>query len=341
MLRGNLAVTNLDGMPDNSTAAEQPACGANFSESDTALDAVTFLLRKSCATNIAMLSLVDECHEWFKATCSLSASGVAHDLQYCVDAPVLDHLLEASDAASDMAMRDNPLVVGAPFVRSYLGHPIKSQGGALMGVVGIATTDMRDFRPAERGAVGQAAMLVAELISLRKTLKALDPQPVVLDRQRLEAMLQAELASGRGHPIVGLAEIANYSEVVRDYGQQTAEKLLDAVMQCASEMAPPHGRLSRLGDTFFGFTLPDMSPSAAAKLVRSLQEIVTDMVVEVGPDVSASSTICCVLSQPEMGEPISACWDRMIMGLDQAKETGPAALVDMIVDDCPLKRAAS
>ena len=318
--------------------AELRAYSALYTDGEPSLDALTHLLRASTGADIAMVTLLDEHHQWFKSAQSLSVSGVPHDVVYCAYVPQLDEVCEVTDALECADFKDNPLVSGSPFVRSFLGAPIVSEGCAI-GTVSILGTTPRSFDHADRDALQHASTVITELLMARQAFEQLNPQPVLVDRRRWDTMLQAELANGRGHPIVGLAEVNNYRDLASDFGPDMAEDLLNAVMQCATEMSPPDGRLSRLGENIFGFTLPDMSPTAATKLVKSLQQIVTDMAYEVSPDTTATSSISCVLSRPGVNEPVNACWDRMMMGLDQAKEDGNSAFVDMIDDQPALDRA--
>ncbi len=259
-------------------------------------------------------------------------SRCADDVALCAYLPDMEEPVAIDDTLRHDAMRSNPLVTGAPFVRSFLSHPIRGDDGMILGTIAAAGTAPRGFNDAHLASVAQAARLVGELLTLRKAMGAMSTSPVLVDRRRFENMLQAELSGGGDRPIVGLAKIDNFHEISSRYGSDSATAILDWIMECATEMSPPEGRLSRIGDRTFGFTLPDMSAAAAGKLVRALQELVGDVVTEVTGDEQSTGSLSCVLSQPEANEPVNACWDRMMMGLDQAEETGTGCFVDLTGD---------
>ena len=306
------------------------AYSALYTDGEPSFEAITFLLREAIGTEMAMLSLTDEFHQLFRASHGLSVRGVPHDIALCAYMPQCTETLMVEDTNSHRDLHQNPIVTGAPFVRSFLGAPIKSPDGTMVGTIAAAGTTTRGFNEAHRSALDLAAGLVTELVSLRNQIEDLNPTPVLVDRRRWDTMLQAELASGGERPIVGLAEVDNFQEIAKRHGSEIADAMLDWIMECATEMTPPDGRLSRLGESSFGFTLPDMSAAAARKLVRNLQEIAVDIVAEVTSDRTTERTISCVLSRPGLNEPVNLCWDRMMMGLDQAGESGPAAFIDLI-----------
>jgi len=313
--------------------AELVAFSALYTEGEPAFEAITHLVRESLGTELAILSLKDEFHQWFKSSFGLSVRGVPYDVALSAYIPQLEEVVTIQDTAGDPLMGTNPIVTGAPFVRSYLGYPIFADDGQLVGTIAAAGTAVRGFTDGQSAALGHAATLVNELLNLRQSLERLDPTPVLVDRRRWDTMLQAELSAGGERPIVGLAEFDGYAAFADRHGSETTQAMMDWIMECATEMSPPDGRLSRLGEASFGFTLPDMSAAAARKLVQNLQDIVVDIVAEVTSDRTTPASITCVLSQPGENEPVNTCWDRMMLGLDQAKEAGAGAFIDLTLDN--------
>lgn len=310
--------------------AELLAYSELFTEGEPAFEAITHLVRESVGTELAILSLKDEFHHWFKSSFGLSVRGVPHDVALAAYIPQMTEVVNVQDTAGDPLLGTNPIVTGAPFVRSYIGYPIFAEDGQLIGTIAAAGTGVRGFTDGQSTALAHAATLVAEMLTLRQSLETLNPTPALVDRRRWDTMLQAELSAGQERPIVGLAEIDGFIQFSERHGSETTSAMLDWIMECATEMSPPDGRLSRLGEASFGFTLPDMSPAAARKLVQNLQDIVQDIVAEVTSDRTTPASITCVLSRPAENEPVNACWDRMMMGLDQAKDAGPGAFIDLM-----------
>lgn len=78
---------------------------------------------------MALISLVDDDRQWFKAKVGLDTCETSRDISFC------GHALESHDvpvienALTDERFSDHPQVTGAPFVRFYAGAPPKELVG--------------------------------------------------------------------------------------------------------------------------------------------------------------------------------------------------------------------
>ena len=86
-----------------------------------------------CAT--ALISLLDEDRQWFKARCGLDVGETPRDQAFCEHALRADAPLIVTDATADDRFRDNPLVTGAPGIRFYAGYPLRTPTGAILGTL--------------------------------------------------------------------------------------------------------------------------------------------------------------------------------------------------------------
>lgn len=113
---------------------------------------------------IALISLVDAQRQWFKARVGLDACETSREISFCGHAILQNELFEVLDAALDPRFADNPLVVGAPFIRFYIGAPLILPGGERVGTLCLIDTKPRQFDMLDRSILGTLRDLaVAEL----------------------------------------------------------------------------------------------------------------------------------------------------------------------------------
>lgn len=84
---------------------------------------------------IALLSLVDDRRQWFKARVGLDAAETPREHAFCAHVVADGRPLWVADATLDARFRDNPLVTGAPGIRFYFGSPVRLSNGAVVGTV--------------------------------------------------------------------------------------------------------------------------------------------------------------------------------------------------------------
>ncbi len=91
---------------------------------------------------IALISLVDESRQWFKAKIGLDESETPRDVAFCDHAIRQSRPMLVPDARKDLRFTENPLVTGALNLRFYAGIPLFSSEGA-----GLGTLCVLDHRP--------------------------------------------------------------------------------------------------------------------------------------------------------------------------------------------------
>lgn len=108
-----------------------------------------------CDTPIALISLVDESRQWFKARVGLDALETPRDQAFCAHTILGPIPLVVADARNDPRFDDNPLVTGDPQIRFYAGVPLFSADGLAIGT--LCAIDNKERRLTQ----GQVEALVA------------------------------------------------------------------------------------------------------------------------------------------------------------------------------------
>jgi GAF domain-containing protein len=91
---------------------------------------------------IALVSLIDQDRQWFKARVGLDVCETGRDVSFCGHAILQPEIFVIPDARQDQRFADNPIVTGEPKVIFYAGAPFTEPSGYTIG-----TLCLIDHRP--------------------------------------------------------------------------------------------------------------------------------------------------------------------------------------------------
>jgi len=131
-------------------------------------DALVHIAQQMLKCPIALVSLVDDQRQWFKARCGLDATQTPREQAFCVHALAVDDMLVVADAAADARFATNPLVTGPPHIRFYAGVPLRVAAEAGKPPAAIGTLCVIDVRP--RTLTPEEAAMLRQLARLTETL---------------------------------------------------------------------------------------------------------------------------------------------------------------------------
>jgi diguanylate cyclase (GGDEF)-like protein/PAS domain S-box-containing protein len=118
---------------------------------------------------IALVSMVEEDHQWFKAKCGLSVDRTSREVAFCTYAILSDAVLVVEDATHDERFAQNPLVTGAPHIRFYAGAPLVLEPGIRVGTLCVIDTVPRRFPEKQRRRLADLAEIVVSQLRLHRT----------------------------------------------------------------------------------------------------------------------------------------------------------------------------
>lgn len=94
---------------------------------------------------LALLSLVDHNRQWFKSRQGLDARETAREISSCGHTLLSEHILYVPNASEDERFQDNPLVIGPPNIRFYMGGPLQTLDGFRIGTLCLIETKAREI----------------------------------------------------------------------------------------------------------------------------------------------------------------------------------------------------
>jgi PAS domain S-box-containing protein len=207
-------------LPDNESARLYALQQYEILDTDpeAAFDDLTQLAADICQVPIALISLIDDCRQWFKSKVGLDATETPRDLAFCAHAILNPQdVLIVQDTSADDRFATNSLVTGEPYIRFYAGAPLTTSDGYSLGTLCVIDRQPRQLTPAQIDALQRLSRQVIAQLELRRNLASLGKTATELqasEKERTQLLSQEHLA--RTEAETARAQVVNILESITD-----------------------------------------------------------------------------------------------------------------------------
>lgn len=152
---------------------------------EQAFDDLALLASQICGTPIALITLIDEDRQWFKARVGFDAAHeTTRSVAFCAHAIEGTGIMMVPDALADDRFRNNPLVLGSPHIRFYAGAPLITPQGHALGTLCVLDRVPRTLSDEQTRALDALRRQVEAQLELRRSL--IDLQAALCERDDAE-----------------------------------------------------------------------------------------------------------------------------------------------------------
>lgn len=137
-------------------------------------DCLARLASVICEAPIALITLLDEHRQWFKAKVGVELTECDRSISFCTHTIQGSDLFVVRDASRDPRFASNPLVAGDPGIRFYAGMPLETGDGFRLGSICVIDRAARDLSNSQAEALVLLARQANKLINLRRQQQSLE-----------------------------------------------------------------------------------------------------------------------------------------------------------------------
>ncbi|MDO9337531.1 MAG: histidine kinase dimerization/phosphoacceptor domain -containing protein [Caulobacter sp.] len=135
-------------------------------ESD--FDDIAQLASEICGTPIAVVNLIGDGRQFFKAEVGLGVRETPLETSFCGHAILAEDFMLVPDAKLDPRFDCNPLVTGDPGLRFYAGALLKTPAGLPIGTLCVLDFQPKELAPNQKAALRTLASQVMAQLELRR-----------------------------------------------------------------------------------------------------------------------------------------------------------------------------
>ncbi len=237
-------------------------------------DRVVRVARSILRAPIAVVSFIDRERQWFKARSGLTLCEAPREFSLCAHAIESDEPFIVADTHADPRFRTLPLVVEPPYVRSYIGVPLRTPAGCRIGTLCVMDTEVRQPELEQIGILTDLAALVMDELELR-LVATTDGLTGALSRRAFLATAARDLARVRGQGgdlSCILLDLDHFKRINDTHGHAAGDRALQEVVLLLKSGLRKEDYVGRLGGEEFAVVMPGADGAIACDIGERLRQ---------------------------------------------------------------------
>lgn len=250
--------------------------------SEGPFEQIVELIKATFNVPICAVSMIHRDRQWFKAFRGLEVDQTPREIAFCDYTIRAEEPFVVEDTTLDPRFCTNPLVIDEPFIRSYLGCPLKMPDGYIVGTLCVIDQKPRAFTEREIEILCHFARLVIGELELR-TIAYTDALTKLLSRRAwldgVEKAIDRALRESSTLSMLML-DLDHFKHVNDRFGHQVGDQVLKKTSEVINSFVRKHDLVGRLGGEEFAVCLIGAGLDTAATIAARINDEISALAFE-------------------------------------------------------------
>lgn len=291
--------------------------------SEPQFDTIVSLLKTIFRVPIALISIIDDRRQWYKAVEGLPIAEIPRDAAFCNYTIQSADILAIEDTTLDPRFADHPMVTGAPHLRSYLGIPLTSPDGYNIGTICILDMQPRTFGPDDYATLRQFAAVAITQFELRQ-IASRDALTGLATRRAFIEAAERELSRflRHGQPVtLVIFDLDRFKSINDTYGHGIGDAVLKSASAACEAVKRSEEQIGRIGGEEFAILLVNTGLPAARIAAERFRSAIEAATIGERPDLPFTASFGLAQCNAETAD-VATWMDRADKALYRAKAEG-------------------
>jgi len=291
---------------------------------DPGFDRIVRLIKQIFDVDIGIVSFIDAHRQWYKACSGLMPDEMPRQDTFCQHVVAAEDAIVVQDATKDPRFSHHSVVTGEAHVRFYVGVPLKTAEGHVVGTVCAIDRRPRSFSRRDLTILDELAGAAMDRVSLLRAASS-DSLTGAMTRRAFkeEADRLISLAIRHRHDLSCLAlDVDHFKQVNDTHGHAAGDEVLRAVASACRSVLRAGDLFSRQGGEEFAILLPHVDLQGALATAEKLRELVQSLSIELPQGTLQVTASFGIASLSIVAKDVETLLAQADAAMYQAKQTG-------------------